>query len=221
MAKTKKSAKSIILTITLVFLIIILAIFAVFNILFFQSPIIGISMQPLYNEELEEGKTTTYYESSKIKDKAYVYRYGKVSKNSIVMVEHTSTVEDKVVKRLLVKRVIAIGGESVNIKRDPESGNFYFYINDEKLEESYIKDISRMEACYNNFNAYKIEKKGLSADEPLVLKDNELFVMGDNRGVSNDSSIFGPVKKSTVTGTVSFVVDHKENLVQYLWKKIF
>lgn len=83
-----------------------------------------------------------------------------------------------------VKRVIGIPGDEINIK----SGDVY--VNGEKLEESYIKG----------------ETYGRDIDFPLIVGENELFVLGDNREVSQDSRDFGTIKVNQVEGRVAFRV---------------
>lgn len=65
-----------------------------------------------------------------------------------------------------IKRIIGMPGETIQIK----SGNIY--INDELLVEDYGTE--RMEAS------------GIAA-EPLLLAEDEYFVLGDNRNHSSDS----------------------------------
>ena len=67
-----------------------------------------------------------------------------------------------------VKRVIGVEGDEINIS----SG--YIYINGEKLEELYIKG-----ETYNR-----------DIEFPIVVGENEFFVLGDNREVSQDSRDF-------------------------------
>lgn len=78
-----------------------------------------------------------------------------------------------------VKRVIGLPGETIQIKGKD------IYINGEILEENYGKD--------------PISDEGI-AIEPITLADDEFFVLGDNREISEDSRIFGPVKKSDIEG---------------------
>lgn len=82
----------------------------------------------------------------------------------------------------LIKRVIGLPGELVEI-RDRE-----VYINGVKLDEPYIK-----EPC-----TYSCR------DRQWQLGDDEYFVMGDNRNVSNDSRKFGAIKHSAIIGEALF-----------------
>ncbi len=216
MEKTKKSAWKIVYTVVLCIAIFLLLALTAFNICFYKSAIIGVSMQPTYNKELEEGKSAEYYEKSKIQDKAYVYRFGKGKIGDIVMVK---TIENGKTKRL-IKRLIAKGGDSVDIKQNPEDNNYYIYVNGKLKQEKYIKDISKMSICFTNFQNYKTSK-GLDPNEAITLAANEVFVMGDNRGSSKDSSVFGPVKKSALEGVVAFSVRYNNNIFSYFWNKIF
>ncbi len=80
-----------------------------------------------------------------------------------------------------IKRVIGLPGETVEII------NGYVYINDEKLEEEILVEPMNI--------------AGL-AKEPLVLQENEFFVLGDNRNYSEDSRFanVGIVVKNDIIG---------------------
>lgn len=83
-----------------------------------------------------------------------------------------------------IKRIIGLPGETVQID---EKGNIY--INDEKLEEHFGREI------------IKPENIGI-ASEPIVLGEDEYFVMGDNRNNSSDSrtTVVGNIKRSDIIG---------------------
>lgn len=72
----------------------------------------------------------------------------------------------------IIKRVIAVGGDTVRI--DFTKGEVYR--NGELLEEDYIKEptFSRQEGW-------------MESNKEYTVPENTVFVMGDNRGVSNDS----------------------------------
>lgn len=83
-----------------------------------------------------------------------------------------------------IKRIIGLPGETVQID---EKGNIY--INGEILEENYGREI------------IKPEYIGIAA-EPIVLGEDEYFVMGDNRNNSTDSrtEIVGNIKRDDIIG---------------------
>lgn len=89
-----------------------------------------------------------------------------------------------------IKRVIAVPGETVDIK----DGNVY--VNEKKLEEPYAKGIT--------------EKLGM--DMPIVVGENEVFVLGDNRQNSRDSRQIGLIEYDRIKGRAAYRI--------WPWKKI-
>ncbi len=81
----------------------------------------------------------------------------------------------------LIKRIYGLPGEKISIE------NNTIYINDKKLEDNYAN--------------------GETSDyESITLADDEYFILGDNRTVSLDSRIIGPVKKKQIKGTTNFIL---------------
>ena len=83
----------------------------------------------------------------------------------------------------IVKRVIATEGQSVDI--DFEEG--IVYVDGTALQENHINNLT-----HNN----------LGTEFPLVVGENCIFVLGDNRGVSRDSRdpIIGQIDEREVLG---------------------
>lgn len=76
-----------------------------------------------------------------------------------------------------IKRVIAVPGDLI------ESRNGAVFINGEPLDEGYLP--------FGTFT---------SNLPPRLIPEGMLFVMGDNRGNSTDSRIFGPIDQDLVIG---------------------
>lgn len=84
----------------------------------------------------------------------------------------------------LVKRIIGIPGDEVNIK------DGYVYVNGNKINEPYVKG-----------ETFSHELKF-----PIKVSENKLFVLGDNRPVSEDSRSFGLINYNQVEGKAVFRV---------------
>lgn len=72
----------------------------------------------------------------------------------------------------IIKRVIAVEGDTVRI--DFTAGEVY--VNDKLLEEDYIKDLTHLRS-----------RGWMESGKTYTVPENCVFVMGDNRNVSNDS----------------------------------
>lgn len=81
-------------------------------------------------------------------------------------------------KTSYIKRVIGLPGDHVEIK------NGKVYVNDQQLEEKYLQDY-----------VVTTDMGGVFTD--VVVPENTVYVLGDNRGESVDSRCFGciPVEK--------------------------
>jgi signal peptidase I len=80
-----------------------------------------------------------------------------------------------------IKRVIALAGETVEIKADG-----YVYINGQKLDEPYIQ--GPITECTSR------------KCDAVTVPEGAVYVLGDNRRNSSDSRIFGPVDVDDIIG---------------------
>ena len=105
-------------------------------------------------------------------------KFGEIKRYDIVVADliNNGKKEDT-----LIKRVFGLPGEKI------KCSDGKIYVNDKKIEDNF---------------GY-----GKTSDfEEVTLLEDEYFVLGDNREISLDSHIFGPVKKENIEGVTNFVV---------------
>jgi signal peptidase I len=89
-------------------------------------------------------------------------------------------------RRRLVKRIIGLPGDTINI----EDGNVY--VNGQKIIENYIEDKTYPRTGFVEF--------------PIDVQKGQVFVLGDNRDVSRDSRNFGCIPYNSIEGKVVFKI---------------
>jgi signal peptidase I len=100
------------------------------------------------------------------------YRLHAPQRNDIVVIDLPEMDE------LLVKRIVAMPGEVVDIRRG------VVYVNGQPIGEPFPHDTSPIDMA------------------PMTLGPLAYFVLGDNRSNSNDSRSFGPVTQDQILGRV-------------------
>lgn len=160
-------------------IIIALAI-AIFLYLFVVTPseVEGRSMEPnLYTgERLYTNRLTHWFSETDFgKTLGLTYHRGEI------------IVFQKPGMDMLIKRIIALPGETVELK------NQRFYVNGQLLSEPYLaSDVLTKEGSF------------LRENQKLTVPENSYFVAGDNRPVSNDSRYIGFVKTDWIIGKPFF-----------------
>ncbi|WP_410770840.1 signal peptidase I [Fontibacillus sp. BL9] len=153
-------------TVAIAFAVMLLLNVFVFNL----SMVKGQSMEP------------TLEEQERLFVDKIVYRFTEPRAGEVVVLRDPSTGSDK--KPFLVKRVVAVPGQTVEIR------DHQLLVDGQPQSEPYTDTA--------------IEDSDLA---PVTLGKNEYFVMGDNRhaGRSKDSRYFGSVKKGSIVGRAEFV----------------
>ena len=150
---------------------IIIALLIAGTILLFFKPIVvkQESMQP------------TFYSNDYVIVSRQAYNlFGDVERVDVIVFK-SDLVDENGEQKHLIKRVIAVGGDTIEIR------DGYVYLNGEMLDEPYVAE------------------EGISGEMGSVtVEEGKMFVMGDNRRVSQDSRSpeLGQVEESSIVGKV-------------------
>lgn len=122
------------------------------------------------------------------------YRLGEPQRGDIIVFRAEKKADPaRLRENVLIKRLVAVPGDKVQVKRDAD-GVVRLFINDKPQHEPYIAEPmeERPGAEYGTY-------------EPLTLGKGQLYVLGDNRNNSNDSRFWGTVPRERVIGKAAFV----------------
>jgi signal peptidase I len=155
----KSRPKSILREIVETIVLTLLIYFLVRTFLFENYRVVGHSMLPTLQEE-------QFLVVSKL-----TYRLREPERGDIIVFHHPQGGDRK-----LIKRVIALPGEEVEISKGQ------VYIDGQRLDESYLDTLGR------------------TSRPPSLIAEGEYFVMGDNRNNSSDSRSWGTLSRDSIVG---------------------
>ncbi len=104
----------------------------------------------------------------------FVYRFTEPERRDVVVFDSIAEDDDQT----LIKRVVGVAGDEIQV----QSG--VLYVNGEEQEEPYLNDADQSRGFFG----------------PTVVPEGHIFVMGDNRGNSADSRVFGPLPLENLKG---------------------
>lgn len=135
-----------------------------------------------------KGNSMEPFLSDITQDRVILLKHGyELDYGDIVVFEREAEGELKQV----IKRVVGLPGDIIQIRGG------LLYRNGEAVEEEYVAD--------ENIDLFKYT-------ENYAVGEGEIFVLGDNRIVSLDSSVYGAVRLSAVVGKAVFVIGEGKNL---------
>lgn len=136
---------------------------------------------------------TTLFQDNRVLVNKLSYRLHDVQRGDVVVFDRVTTSGGVVEHDDLIKRVIAVGGDSIQIKKCE------VFVNGSPIDEPYLDPIDE--------NPNDLASQCRVVDMPtVVVPDDQLFVMGDNRAESFDSRSFGTIPKKLVIGRAFAVV---------------
>jgi signal peptidase I len=135
---------------------------------------------------------TSLFQDDRVLVNKLSYRLHDVNRGDVIVFDRITTSGGIVEHDDLIKRVIAVGGDSIQIKKCE------VIVNGVEIDEPYLGAKVEGEDPHSRCRV---------ADMPsLTVPDDQLFVMGDNRAESFDSRSFGTIPKKLVIGRAFAVV---------------
>jgi signal peptidase I len=119
-------------------------------------------------------------------DRLIIAKYGTAAAGDVVLVQSPAEPD-----RVLLRRILAVGGDVVEIR------NKIIYINDRRFNPPW----KTHEADRRNFPMHFTERDTAPA---VKLERNQVFVLCDNLDDSFDSRTFGPIDRERIIGTMIY-----------------
>jgi signal peptidase I len=129
----------------------------------------------------------TLHENDRVLVNKLSYRVGDLQRGDVIVFEKPEGVGGDIDD--FIKRVIGLPGETVSF-----SGGSVF-IDGSELSESYIDGVPTNSGAIMNGCA-----NAPAVADTCVVPEGMVFVLGDNRGSSQDSRYFGPIDDDTIVG---------------------
>ena len=136
---------------------------------------------------------TTLFGDNRVLVNKMSYRLHDIHRGDVVVFDRVTTSDGNVLHDDLIKRVIALPGDTIEIKK------CIVIVNSKQLDEPYLdKEILRLPDPVNRCRVVNLPVQTVPA--------KKIFVMGDNRPESFDSRSFGPISESLIVGRAFAIV---------------
>lgn len=130
---------------------------------------------------------TTMFTNNRVLVNKLAYKIGQIDRGDVVVFDRATMNGSDVEHDDLIKRVIGLGGETIEIRE------CIVYLNNVKLFEPYLpkRDTEMVDLS---------GRCGVVDMAPVKIEEDEVFLIGDNRPQSFDSRMFGAIKKDLIIG---------------------
>ncbi len=136
----------------------------------------------------------------------YIVRYNKPKKGDIIVFRYPLGGDGIFNNTNFVKRCVAVGGDTIYIEHKT------LFVNGEDVNANYISHRDpkeypplniEKELFQNLWEERKLKNYPYVRDNfgPVIVPEDNVFAMGDNRDQSDDSRFWGPVSINNISGT--------------------
>lgn len=135
---------------------------------------------------------TTLWGNDRVLVNKLAYRVGDPQRGDVIVFDRITTNGDTVQHDDLIKRVIGLSGETVEIR------DCQVLIDGTPIVEPWLADVAPAVSPESNCGTANLD--------PVQVGENQVFLIGDNRPMSFDSRMFGPIDRELIRGKAMLVI---------------